>query len=358
MTRENNPQGLLATLNTIEANPERWQIVLSQDARNCIAVMRERLLAALNVERELAAERTRNASLDPEKVSEFRTELVRSFVESGRLRHILEDRNALEIDLTQSPRAPVQSLGLSQIDDKNAFIAQDHTSYAGWGRGYGQGIAQGEDEETFAAMIEAAEIKETIVPGAVIATIGRMIAKAKLKDPIILQSLVFDARYAEFDRNRAFTPKYAPDLHTPWGDFNGFMGLLAFGDRQVPVFDTFVRRRKSQNKILVLDAQRFLRWRQFAPDNEFSEPTYAEGKLLIRVVDLNVDAVRRSEIIAQNPPWLVGEIDRVAYLRTRVLINVYEKFHIDILDAAAGVCLTFPGTVEASTDDLQARAPN
>jgi hypothetical protein len=346
MAREGNPQGLLATLNAIEANPERWQIVLTQDARNCIGALRDRLAAARTAEQQLAAERTRNAPLDPEKISEFRAELVRSFADSGRLRAILHAKGAVELRLSENERVPGASFGINQLDDKDAFIAQEHTSYAGWGRGYGQGIAQGEDEAVFAAMIDGATINNVIVPGAVVTTIGRVVAETMLKDPIILQSLIFDARYAEIERNQAFTPKYKPDLATPWRDFNGFMGLLAFGTQQIPVFDTFVRRNESQNKILVLDALQFLRWRQFAPDHEPNEPIYAEGKLLIRVVDLNVDADRRNEIIVQNPPWLADEPDRVAYLRGRVLVNVYEKFRIDILDAAAGVCLTFPGPVD------------
>jgi hypothetical protein len=68
--------------------------------------------------------------------------------------------------------------------------------------------------------------------------------------------------------------------------------------------------------------------------------------LLIRVVDLNVDVGRRNEIIAQNPPWLAEHSDPVAYLSGSVLVNVDEKFRIEILDGTAGVCLTFPGPVE------------
>lgn len=346
MAREGNPQGLLATLRAIEEQPERWEIVLDQEARNCIGILRERLSAALTAQRELAAEATRNAPLDQDKLREFRAELVRSFIESSRLRGIFDAKGAIVSELSTNPEVPVRSLGFSQIDDKNAFIAQENVSYAGWGRGYGQGIAQGEDEEVFAEMIGAIKTNQTTAPGAVVTMIGRAVSEMMPKDPIILQSLVFDARYAEIDRNPAFTPKYNPDIRTSWRDFNGFMGLLTFGTRQVPVFDTFVRRNESQNKILILDASQFLRWRQFAPDREPNEPTYADGKLLIRVIDLNMDTHRRNEIIAQNPPWLAGEQDRIAYLRGRVLIDVYEKFHIDIRDASAGICLTFSGPLE------------
>jgi hypothetical protein len=166
--------------------------------------------------------------------------------------------------------------------------------------------------------------------------------EGKLKDLIVLQTLEFDVQYHQIERNPSFTPKYSPDLQSPWNDFNGFMGVLTIEGRRIPVFNTFVRRPESQNHILVLDAAHFLRWRQFAPDHEPDEQTYGEGQLQIRVVDLNADANRRNEIIAQNPAWLSGEADPGGYLRGRVVIYVFEKFQIEILDAGEAVCLTVP----------------
>jgi hypothetical protein len=342
MAREENGQGLLPTLSAIEANPDRWNRVLDQRAKSCIGVLRERLAAVRTAELADAAEATKQAPLDSTKIAAFRDELVRSFNESGRLREILHAKGALNIDLSKSPGPPVQTLGLSQIDDKNAFIKQEHTDYAGWGRNYGQSMAHGEDEETFAAMIGTAKIKETVVASALLGAIERVIRDAALKDPIILQSLEFDVRYAQIERNSAFKPKYAPDSHTTWHDFNGFMGLLTVGSKQVPVFDTFVQRPESQNHVLVLDAQQFVRWDQFAPSPDPDQQTFGNGQLLIEITDLNADAVKRNEIIAQNPPWLAEERNPGEYLRGRVLINVYEKFHLEILLASQGACLTVP----------------
>jgi len=342
MARGENGQGLLPTLNAIEASPDRWIRVLNQNARNCIGVLRERLAAVRAAELEQAADATKEAPLDPAKVAEFRDGLVQSFNESGRLRQILDAKGALHIDLSKSPGPPVQSLGLTQIDDKNAFIKQEHTDYAGWGRGYGQSMAHGEDEETFAAMIAAATIKETVVASALVGAIERVIRDSALKDPIILLSLEFDVRYGHIERNSAFKPKYALDSHTTWHDFNGFMGILTVGPRQVPVFDMFVRRPESQNNVLVLDAKQFVRWDQFAPYQNTHEQTFRDGQLVIEVTDLNENAEKRNEIIAQNPSWLAEERNPTEYLKGRVLINVYEKFHPEILNASQCVCLNVP----------------
>jgi hypothetical protein len=338
--REGNPQGLLTTLDAIEANPQRWQSVLNDESKECIGLLRTKLLTVWHTEQELNVERVRNAPLDPQKVETFRSDFLQSFFESGRVRNILKAKGALEIDLGKSPGSPVQSFGFSQIDDKNAFLAQDRIHYGGWGRGYGQSLAQGEDEASFAKMLAGAKDRQTIIPGAIIATIFDAISRTSFTDPIILQSLEFDVRYS-IDRNSNFTPHYAPDLDgTPWRDFNGFMGTMTLGTRKIPVFDTFVRRPEAQNHVLILDPRNYVRWRQFAPNQESDEQTYADGQLAIQVIDLNANIEKRDEIIARNPLWLSEEDDPTAYLRSRVLINVSEKFQIEILDASRAICLT------------------
>lgn len=343
MARENNQQGLAATLAAIGENPTRWAPVLHDDAKACIAVLREKLAAVCTGERALVAARTRDAVLDPAKLTEFRAELIQTFGDSGRLRPILNAKGVLEARLREHPRLSVPSLGFNQIDDKNAFIAQEHTGYAGWGRSYGQGLAQGEDEAVFAQLVAHAGIARNIAPGTTVSEIAAVLAEHSFGDVIVLQSLAFPAQNTEIRQHAAFVPKYDPALKTEWKGFNGFMGLLAIGGLQVPVFDAFVRRAESQNKVLVLDTKTYLRWRQYAPDDNPDEAGDIHGQLLIRVIDLNANRARRDEIIAANPAWLAQEADPAAYLRQRVLVNVYEKFRIDVFDSRSAICLTFAG---------------
>ena len=346
MANEGNPQGVFATLKAIEENPGRWHGVLSDNAFQCIGVLRQRLIEVSTAEKKLEEERTRNSHLDRAKLEKFRAELVQYFHDSVRLRPIFRAKGVIELRLEDREGVPSESLSINQIDHKGAFIAQEQVDYAGWGRGYGQGMAQGEDEAVFAAMVNGASTHGAVIPGAAADAIEKAIDDASLKDPIVLQSLVFDARYAEFERNSAFTPKFAPNSLAQWREFDAFMGHLTLAARQIPLFDAFARRKESQNKILIIDAPRFIRWRQYAPSIESGEAADADGMLLIRVVDLNVDVGRRNEIIIQNPPWLAEHSDPVAYLSGSVLVNVDEKFRIEILDGTAGICLTFPGTVE------------
>lgn len=341
MARETNAQGLLATLAGMEQDPERWQPVLSEAARACIPVLRDRLVEVWDGEQAQKAERTRNAVLDTKKFKEFREELTRNFVEGARLRALLRAKNVIEMKLNEHPGRPVRSLGFNQVDDKDAFIAQEHTSYAGWGRAYGEGLARGEDSTAYAELIKQAGTKRNIFAGDTFGAISRATKESKIKDAVVLQSLGFPTENSEIRSHRAFLPSYDRSLEaSPWREFNGFMGVLSIDGRQIPIFDAFADSVESQNKVLVMDAQRFIRWRQYAPDDAPEDRDHIYGELLIRVIDLNENREQREAIIAEHPPWLATEADPSAHLRTRVLVNVYEKFRIEILDPEAAVCLS------------------
>jgi hypothetical protein len=340
LAREDNPQGVLVTLNSIEASPGRWQEVLSPAAIACIGVLRQRLAAMAEVAKAAAAIRKRDALLDTEKLRQFREELLRHFADDGRLRRIFAAKGVLEMHLDEHADATVRSLGINQIDDKSAFIAQEQTTFVGWGRGYGEGMARGEDDAVFTTISEASGLKRSIPQGALVGAIETALAGTELTDPIVLQTLSFEAEYSEIRNNPAFTPKHAAELRSPWLEFNGFMGVLSIGGRQVPVFDALVQRAESRNQIVVLDPQRLLKWRQFGPNGAARSDSEIENLLLVSVIDLNADEAKRAEILAQEPAWLAQEADKDDYLRGRVLVTVQEKFRIDILDAAGGVCLT------------------
>ena len=338
MARENNEQGLLRTLDDIDNNPEKWGPILSGDARALTAVLRGRLAAMREAGRAREAEETRNAHLDPAIVNEFRGAVVRSLRDTARLRAILAFKGALEEKPDDHPGREIPSLGFNQVEDKGPYIAQERTTYAGWGESYGQGLAHSEDAATFGKMIENAGVRRPLLPGAVVDGIAA--AAQGLRDAIVLQSLDY-AEENEIRRHASFTPKYDERLRTsPLNKLNGFMGELAVGERRIPIFDIFVRVELQKGKVIVMDAAKFLRWRQYAPDDAPEERPFANAMVLVRVWDLNADGEQRDKIIASRPDWLEQQADKVAHLRGRVLVNVYEKFRIDILDAAQGCCFS------------------
>ena len=235
MVREGNQQGLLATLSRMEEDPQRFEAVLSEDARACIGVFRERLVDVRMREQERDEERTRNAALDNDKLTQFREGVQRHFAESRKLHAILSEAGAVEERLTENPGAAIPAMGYNQLDNKGAFIAQENTSYLDWDRAYGEGLAQSEDEAAFQTIIGGAGQTEDVVPGRLIEAVSA--ATDGLDEPIMLQSLEFEAEYAELHQSPAFMARHIPELRSKWMSFRGFMGVMTHRDsRQISNF--------------------------------------------------------------------------------------------------------------------------
>jgi hypothetical protein len=122
--------------------------------------------------------------------------------------------------------------------------------------------------------------------------------------------------------------------------------VLNFPSRHVPVFDLFVQEADLREKVLLVDLSRFARWDQYVPmDAEEDQPYIAEF-LYVRVTDLNTDDERREALIREDPTWLHNEVDKDRFLRGRVILNIYEKFKVHVMDASAGVAWNVTRTAE------------
>jgi hypothetical protein len=156
MAREDNDQGALVVIEDIEEHPERWDDIVGAAERDQIQRLKELLRAARLAEAEADEERTRNAPLDPERLAAFNATVLQSFKESGRLRELFKLSNAFKNRIEERPGEEVRALGYKQLDDKGAYIAQEHTSYFDWGRAYGDGLGRAETEEAFSTIVEGA----------------------------------------------------------------------------------------------------------------------------------------------------------------------------------------------------------
>ena len=171
-----------------------------------------------------------------------------------------------EVDLTKSPGPPVQSLGFNQIDDKNAFIAQERISYARSGPRLRARLGERRGRGGLCCNDPKCQDPHHNHAGN---------CEGKLKDLIVLQTLEFDVQYHQIERNPSFTPKYSPELQSSWKDFNGFMGVLTIEGRRIPVFNTFVRRPEySEPHSCSLMQRIFCAGDSFAPDHEPDEQTH------------------------------------------------------------------------------------
>jgi hypothetical protein len=134
-----------------------------------------------------------------------------------------------------------------------------------------------------------------------------------------------------------FIPKYQHDCpKTQLNDLSGFSGVFKLGEKDIPVMSMYVGA-ETKGKVLLVDLKRFAKWTQYPPADDPGEEKFVTDMILVRVKDLNRRHQLREKIIANDPEWLRAQDDKVRYLKSRVVVNVYEKFKLDILDADAGV---------------------
>jgi hypothetical protein len=338
---ENNSQGLIATLNEMRTNPSHWEGVLSQ--RELAGA--EALLALLQTAKD-EVQRARDdrlivAALANEKIEKFRQTVVENFRRFARVRFALSAYGAYR-DLTQEP-APeeVVGWGFNQLDDKGAFVAGWHVSYDGWGESYGRGLAQSEDQLAFAAMIAGASEHRVTEVSALVATVALEVRARHLSTPVVVQTFVRTLRYEEIGDRDSFIPRYDPHCpKTPLTDVEGYAGVLKIDAQFVPILGINAQGGGVDDKVIIADFGQFVRWVQYAPAISGGNQSDVVDGLYIRVSDLNADDVRREQILASDPQWLREIEDRERYLRMRVLVNVTERFRVEIADPQAAVCIS------------------
>jgi hypothetical protein len=129
----------------------------------------------------------------------------------------------------------------------------------------------------------------------------------------------------------------------------GFSGVLNCQDRHIPVFDLFIHEPDLQNMAMLVDLPRFARWDQYVPMDEQEDHLYISEFLYVRVADLNADDERREALIRENPPWLQAEAHKERFLRQRVVLNIYEKFKVQVLDPSASMAWKVTRTNDDAT---------
>ena len=104
---------------------------------------------------------------------------------------------------------------------------------------------------------------------------------------------------------------------------------------------------------MIIDLKEFASWNQYSPIDKVEDSEFKEGIFYIKVIDLNADIIRRQKIMTENPAWLNEHADKEGYLRQHVVINIYEKFKIEIEDSTAGTTFTVGDQEEDEQENEQ-----
>lgn len=280
-----------------------------------------------------------NAPLDTGKLTAFYRNVVISRGEHSRLRPLLKAAGSLIEHKTPAGKK-LQSWGFNQLDDKGAFVLNSRVSFPSWGEGYGRGLARSEDKLGFEKMLRWASKKIEVNAPELIEAIKQTVEEENFRNPIILHSLLMFFERLSFRDDNPFFSKYRKDCpNTEFSQLPGFTGVLKLADRNIPINAVFVEQSELRGHLLIADLDRFARWQQFPAVDEPGEEQFLHDSLFIRVADLNVDDALRKKILEDNPEYLHDQPDKERYLRTRVVVKVFEKFSFDVVDNSAGTAI-------------------
>ncbi len=335
----NDGNTLISKLNQIKQNPQDWLFVIDQQSIDKVDKCIELLKSIKQKQEDEEDEYLKTAEIDPEKLQEFKDKIKEGFAESAKVRSLVKAYNAYIDKTDENLGKKLSSLGYNQVDEKAAFIKDWYVHYGGWGEQYGSGMANSEDQIFFEEIVNKLNKKITVAGDLLITTICENIDK--FKDPIIIQSLEYMLEYNSLKGSEYFIDKWKNNCpKTKISHLSGFLGVLKYQSKNVPVFDIFVRDKALNNKVVITDLNDLGIWEQYLPVDKPEDMIYVDGIFYIRVSDLNADNTRRKEILDEKSDWLLAYSDKDAYLRKKVNVRIYQKFRFSITDPSKGILLS------------------
>jgi hypothetical protein len=331
-----NAQGLVQMLNTIETSPQEWPELLAPQLAQ-ISTLRGLLNRAKADQEKDEEDQLIAATLDAEKLREFKLQVVEGIQIGGHLKALLRKFGKVVTRESSDSKKPL-AWGFNQLENKGPFVKSDHRGYAGWGEAYGRGLAQAENNRAFSAMAEGARRLAPVLQERIVETVEDHVDHRNIDNTVLLQSLIGSLEFEGIRRRDFFIPKYHADCpRTRVSDVNGFMGVLKLAKGTVPVFDVAVQARELVDTIVVADLSRFIQWTQYPASDDVEDKLHVVDSVLIRVRDLNSDENLRTRLLAEDPGWLRDKVDKERFLRSHVTINVTEAFELEVLDRTAAV---------------------
>jgi len=272
-------------------------------------------------------------TMSPQRISEFKKEVLKSFNEESVIRGVYERfGNYLPIEQTKIAK-PKLRFGINQVDEKGAFLDNWYISYGGWGEQYGRGLANGEDSMLLTQIINKLKIKE--VRDA--ADIHKEIKRFSMNREVIIISSG-QSLYSQLERDSRFTPLWR--LKENRLDINGFAGYYEIGDKKIPVFESD---RRGESEIILIDSNKMGKIHQYDPRKDKEPKSLISDFIYINIRSFSEtdDAELLQDILEEPPQWLSEKGDRDTqklYIKGRVLINIYESFELKAR-AISGVVL-------------------
>jgi len=280
----------------------------------------EKLVPFLSALKTKAQERIKSIERDepisPQKVDEFKKQVVEAFTKSANFRIILKHFGLFEDRTLVEEVEGGERLGINIIDDKAAFFEEWYVSYSRWGENYGKQLAQAENLDLFGEIAaQCKEIKED--------QLSRVLdGFADLSSVIMLGSRWLSLRYSGGKEN--FKPKWTVKSDA---EMKGLVGWYLYKDREIPVYEVF--HSGADQRILTINKSKFGKLIQQSPFNANEDRDLKKDIFYMNVQEVSRKQELLEEFTKNPPPWLLDKGDKekqVEYLKGKVLIQIFERY--------------------------------
>ncbi len=326
---EERSGSLWAILSDVENHPETWEFVIDAAEASKAAMLKTLLKKAEVAQKKDEEEQVKDATVDPDKLTEFKKSFQKAFLENAIIRNVVTEEGSF-VDHSKVAEPNVKAFGYNQIDEKAAFIKDWYVHYGGWGENYGRGMGQSENQIIWREMLTGAEGHGTAAKNEIVSKLEELLPKLGTEDAVIIESLGQSFEYEAIRNSESFSPRWAMNRAKLKFDDNPWCtGYLEIKGYHIPIFHIFVEDQDLQNFLLLVSVKSFGKLTQYLPTDTDENKPFVEGFFELKVIDLNENAPR-AKLMAQNPPWLQETIDKDGYLRQRVLLNLYEKLEFKV----------------------------
>lgn len=268
---------------------------------------------------------------EKEEVEKFKEKVKERFYQSSILRNLLIKNNSYE-DKVNKKDVNIDSFGYHQIYEKYLFIKNWHVHCSGFDESLAEGMSNSEEKivvDKIAKLIPPKKSTSNNLKSEILDCLKQ------INNPLIIWSIDYDLKNRCFGDE--FINPYQPDFREKFKNLKGLQGAIKNKGNLIPVINIY--QSQTTNRIIIIDMKDSIKWTQYSPirDSDNSKDLFDIFKFSI--LDLKIENEIRQKILDQNPDWLKNETDKELYLKTKALIDFYQKFEIKIIDKTKVFCI-------------------
>ena len=273
-------------------------------------------------------------SISESKVTQFKNDFLSEYNRLADVNKIFKHYNLYENNTDGIYENELERGGIKKIDHKAAFFDEWHIAYVDWGKGYGKNMAIIENENVFS------QLSQNCHPAVLNEFHSILNSFSEISEIIILST--YGSLYKTLMKSENFRPSWQKE--DKFSTISRYAGSYLFKKYPIPLFELPMRR--MGREILVLNKSHLGKWLQYSPLSDEKEEEYRFDKFYIEVCPITEKRDLMDEYIRNREQWpndVQNEEEMEAYLKTLALVNIYERFKIQISEEFKGFRIRVEG---------------